>query len=182
MSHSNTNVPNPPYSYNDYRITYNEKCFFYNGGYDLTCLVTRDRTRGVGTAIAGKYIDRSYPSKDMVDLIFKVCIDYVNDKEFSDEEHCEIKKYTFQKKDSLSIRTEKINVSRRILNITSDDFSVKTINKFLSSSNPYVKDNKTTISSSMEKLKTYVSSSLHFSSPKKIKVKSAIIKREEDKK
>lgn len=32
-------LPEPPYTYNDPRLTYGEHCFLWNGGYDTTCLI-----------------------------------------------------------------------------------------------------------------------------------------------
>lgn len=46
-------LPSPPYTYNDARLTYNEHCFEYNGGYDETCLVIGYNSRrrvGIGSA------------------------------------------------------------------------------------------------------------------------------------
>jgi len=31
-------LPAPPYTYDDARLTYDEQCFFYDGGYDSVCL------------------------------------------------------------------------------------------------------------------------------------------------
>lgn len=31
-------LPDPPYTYDDPRLTYDEHCFFYDGGYDDVCL------------------------------------------------------------------------------------------------------------------------------------------------
>ena len=92
------NFPPPPYSYNDFRITYNETCFFYNGGFDLKCLISIKRhPQGVAAAV-GRYPYKSYPSTDMIDLIFKTCIEYVNEKEYKDEEVCEIKNILLKRK------------------------------------------------------------------------------------
>lgn len=33
-------LPNPPFLYDDERITYDEHCFYYDGGYDIICLQT----------------------------------------------------------------------------------------------------------------------------------------------
>lgn len=173
MTYDTTTFPNPPYTYNDYRITYNEKCFFYNGGFDLVCL-TAGRRRVVGSPPGvGKLPPKSYPQPQMIDLVFKVCIQYVNEKEYKDEEVCEIKRYSFTKDSNTIVRTDGFDVRRKLFTITSSDFNVNTINRFLGNSdlNP-----STVVSSSITKLKTYVSSSLHFNVPKKIKIKSTIIK------
>ena len=92
------------------------------------------------------------------------------------------KKYSFEKKNDLTVKTTNMNVKRKLLKITSGEFNIKTIENFLSSSDPIKNEkNKTYISSSIEKLKTYVSSSLHFNNPKKIKINSSVIK-DKDKK
>jgi len=39
-------LPDPPYTYDDPRLLYDEVCFFYDGGYDLVCLA--------GPVIVGK--------------------------------------------------------------------------------------------------------------------------------
>ena len=45
----------PPYTYNDPRLTYNEHCFYYNGGYDEVCLIIGfDRKRRVGVGGGGR--------------------------------------------------------------------------------------------------------------------------------
>lgn len=180
MSHTNTNFPAPPYSYNDYRITYNEPCFLYNGGFDLICLTIRHPGGTGASSAVGKYpTERSYPSEDMINFVFKVCIEYVNDKKYDQEEYCEIKRYSVPKDSNVSVKTTSLNVTKRLLSISSDEFSVRTIEKFLSASNPIVKEDssnkKTVVSSSLNKLKTYVSSSLQFNKPRKIKVNSTTI-------
>jgi hypothetical protein len=174
MTFTTTTYPVGPYTYDDPRITYNEKCFFYNGGFELTCLIQDTvRHHGGGQAIGKMPTGKVYPQVDVINLIFKTCIEYVNDKSYKDEEVCEIKRYQFQKDVSeIKIKTTSMNVKRRLFTITSDEFNVNTISRFLD------KDNKPTsiVSSSLSKLSTKVSSSLHFNKLQKIKINSAIIK------
>jgi hypothetical protein len=181
MTHTTTSYPNPPYTYNDYRITYNEKCFFYNGGFDLVCLAVKPNRGGVSGVAVGK-LPKSFPTKEMIDLVFKVCIQNVNEQGYKEEEFCEIKKYSFEKKaEDVVVKTTDLKVKRKIITISTEEFGVKPIEKILSSSNPIKVDEnnkiiKTNISSSFQKLKTHVSSSLYFKNPKKFKVNSSIIK------
>ena len=170
MTFSTTNFPAAPYTYDDIRITYNENCFMYNGGFELTCLIQDTaRHRGVGHVPVGKV----YPQVDVVNLIFKTCIEYVNEKQYKDEEVCEIKRYQYIKDESkVDVKASGMNVRRRLFKITSDEFNVNTISRFLD------KDNNPTsiVSSSLTKLSAYVSSSLHFNKPQKIKINAGIIK------
>lgn len=161
------NYPTGPYCYNDPNITYNEECFCYNGGFDLTCLIAPRR-------IAGRVSQpkKSYPAVEMVDLVFKTCIEYVNDKKLEEEEACcIIKKYSFEKKDSMDVRTKITGVKRKIMTITTSDFAV----------NQGVSKEPTRMSSSLTKLSPYVSSSLVFNKPKKIKISTSAIKNKNNK-
>lgn len=173
MVFSTTNYPSGPYTYDSPEISYNEQCFFYNGGFELTCLIQDRVKHGGGQAIGKLPTGKVYPQVDIINLIFKTCIDYVNDKPYKDEEICEIKRYQFQKDESeIKIKTTKMDVKRKLFKITSDEFNVNTISRFMD------KDNNPTsvVSSSLSKLSTRVSSSLHFNKLQKIKVSSAIIK------
>ena len=158
----------PPYIFDDPRWIFDEKCLYYDGDFDLKCLVTLVRKPG-----GGKWPDKVYPQVDIINLIFKTCVDYVNDKKYEEDDTCEIKRYQFPSKvPNITIRTTDMNVKRRLFKITSDEFNVNTISRFLD------KDNNPTsiVSSSLTKLSAYVSSSLHFNKPQKIKVNAGIIK------
>lgn len=155
-------------NFDDPTVSYDEICLYYNGGWDLTCLVSLVPKHYGGSPPKHKV----YPQVEMINLFFKTCIDYVNDKQYKDEEYCEIKRYEFVKdKSPVTVKTTSMNVKRRLFKITSDEFNVNTISRFLD------KDNNPTsvVSSSLTKLKSYVSSSLHFNKPQKIKVNSTII-------
>ena len=160
---------NPPYIFNDSRFTYDEPCLFYDGGFDLKCLVALVPKHYGGSPPKHKV----YPQVEFINLVFKTCVDYVNDKKYVEEDVCEIKKYEFPKKElDIQIKTSKMDVKRKLFKITSDEFNVNTISRFMD------KDNNPTsvVSSSLSKLSTRVSSSLHFNKLQKIKVSSAIIK------
>ena len=166
---NSTTLPPPPYGFDSDNVIYDEPCFFYDGGWNLHCLVQLVQKHGGGL----QPISKVYPQVEFINLIFKTCIDYVNDKSYIEEECCEIKKYEFPKKElDIQIKTSKMNVKRKLFKITSDEFNVNTISRFMD------KDNSPTsiVSSSMCKLSTRVSSSLHFNKLQKIKVSSAIIK------
>lgn len=50
-------TPNPPFLYDDSRITYDEHCFYYDGGYDIICLQqppTIEEKKTVGRSGAGR--------------------------------------------------------------------------------------------------------------------------------
>ena len=160
---------NFPYLYNDTRYSYDEPCLFYDGGFDLKCLVAITPKKYAG----GDLTHKVYPQVEFINLVFKTCVDYVNDKKYTEEDVCEIKKYEFPKKElDIQIKTSKMDVKRKLFKITSDEFNVNTISRFMD------KDNNPTsvVSSSLSKLSTRVSSSLHFNKLQKIKVSSAIIK------
>ena len=167
---STTVIPPPPYGYDSPHIIYDEPCYLYDGGYDLKCLATiLVRKPGGGTWPKTKI----YPQVDMINLVFQTCVCYVNDKVYVDNDTCEIKKYEFPRDSApITIKTTSMNVKRRLFTITSDEFNVNTISRFLD------KDNSPTsvVSSSLTKLSNRVSSSLYFNNPKKIKVNSVIIK------
>ena len=65
-------VPSGPYTYDDPRFIYNEPCMFYNGGFDLQCLidigqVTLPKKIWGGRSTGGlalKSSDRPYKEKD----------------------------------------------------------------------------------------------------------------------
>ena len=175
MTFTTTTYFKGPYTYDSHKISYNEKCFFYNGGFELTCLIQDTvRHHGGGQAVGKLPYAKVYPQVEVINLIFKTCIEYVNDKKYKDEELCEIKRYQYNKDESkVDVRASGMNVRRRLFKITSDEFNVNTISRFLDKDN-----NPTTsiVSSSLTKLSTHVSSSLHFNKPQKIKVNSIIVK------
>lgn len=152
-------------------VGYDEFCLFYNGSFDLKCLATNTLVPKRGGSKPARV--KSYPQVDVINLVFKTCVEYVNDKQYGDEEYCEIKRYQYTKDQSnVAVRTVGMDVRRRLLRITSDEFNVNTISRFLDTDN----NPTSVVSSSMTKLKTYVSSSLHFNKPQKIKINSGIIK------
>ena len=172
--------PEAPYTWNDPRICYNEPCFAYNGGFDLVCLFG-DATpaRRVGGKSTSATAGRQYPEPETLSLIFKTCIDYVNDEEYNDEAYCDIKQYKFKKELDVNLKIEELTTQGKTYKLTSEVFSPKVIKKHLSSSAGKLAKKKTSVSSSIKtlKLKSYVSSSLVLSRPRRINFKSSIIKK-----
>jgi hypothetical protein len=176
-----SNIASPPYTYNDPRIIYNEPCFFYNGGYDLICLgLTINVGKGGGGAVGKQTIAKPQPK--MINILFKTCLDYVNDEEFK-EEYCEIKEFRFKKFMDVNFKIEEVTLKGKRLTLTSEIFSPKIIKKHMSASADNITIKKTEISSSLMqlRLKSYISSSLVLNTPNKIKVKTSIINKKEDK-
>ncbi len=171
-------VPPGPYNFNDTRICYNEPCFEYNGGFDLVCLfgvVVPPRKRGKSTTQVG----RQYPEPQMVDLLFKTCITCINEDEFEEGEFCEERKYTFKKESDIQVTASELHVNIKEKTVSAKLGKVSTAedSEHISASHNVVKlENKTEFSSSLRKLKTYVSSSLHLNTPRKIVIKSSSIK------
>lgn len=76
----------PPYYYNDPRITYDEECFLYNGGFDEVCLIDNGLLPtkkggagggGVMVAMRRPYVPPPAPNP-LLDLTIKVCLVSVN--------------------------------------------------------------------------------------------------------
>lgn len=68
-------LPLPPYTYDDPRLTYDEHCFFYDGGYDSACL-------SATTAIAVRRGGRKKEQKPYINIFVQVCVCKVNGIEF----------------------------------------------------------------------------------------------------
>jgi len=82
-------LPSPPYTYDDPRLTYNEHCFYYNGGYDSVCLIIGfDRKRrvgvGGGTASGGKRRDEELPPLPWIDITVCAQLLQANEEEVED--------------------------------------------------------------------------------------------------
>lgn len=82
-------VPPGPYTYDDPRFIYNEPCMFYNGGFDLQCLIDIQ-----GVVLVKKKLGKStsaissrrkqLPPEDcrtILDFVIKAEVERVNDKE-----------------------------------------------------------------------------------------------------
>lgn len=171
--------PEPPYTWDDPRICWDEPCFFYDGGFDLVCLFPTATTRkrrggGGGTKTTPA---KSYPTPEVLSLVFKTCIDYVNDEELDDE--CEIKKFKFKKELDIDLEIKELTLKGKSYKLVSEVFSPRIIKKHMSSSNTDITTKRPTVISSQPelKLKPAVSSSLVLNKARRIKFKSSIIKK-----
>lgn len=78
-------LPEPPYTYDDPRLTYDEHCFFYDGGYDDVCLSAPTavvvRKKG-GLSSGGK---RKEPELPFINIFIQSKLEQVNNLFFEGE-------------------------------------------------------------------------------------------------
>lgn len=70
------------YTYDDPRITYDELCFYYDGGYDLVCIKEHAVKRIYGRSAAGK--KRKEENEEVFNLFIRISLSEVNGKEIDD--------------------------------------------------------------------------------------------------
>jgi len=167
-------VPPPaPWTYNDPRLIYNERCFFYNGGWDLVCLYGRvvPGKRKIGRSGA-VFTGKSYPQAETINFLFKVCLTHVNEKKF--EDYCEIKKYRVPKKIDLAVRVSKLSAQTKKIQVETEEMMTRIVKKFVYGDTlETMAPKETIVSSSLEKnLSPFVSSSLVLNKPKKFPTKN----------
>jgi hypothetical protein len=89
-----SDIPNPPYLYDDPRFVYDEECMFYDGGFDATCIINK---RGLPRKV-GRSSYQSAPAKKqeddcrvIVDIVISIEPVKLNDKQIQANEI--VKKY-----------------------------------------------------------------------------------------
>jgi hypothetical protein len=119
----------PPYTYDDPRIVYDQKCFFYDGGFDEICLgfepiipeePLKRRTGSGGIGIG--YRKQPRTNYDWLDIKIKACLTKVNDKKFHENEDlCGNVSFTGQ------LLPHKLNVEKYKAGTLERDIAVKNI-------------------------------------------------------
>jgi len=115
-------VPPGPYLYDDPRFIYNEPCMFYDGGFDLQCLIDRQRVVlpkkvGKSTAAVARRRKPQLPPEDcrtILDFIIRAEVEKVNNKPV---EHREVEKKYHLEYDPIKVEVQE-------LKHRADDFEV----------------------------------------------------------
>lgn len=71
-------LPLPPYTYDDPRLTYDEVCFFYDGGYDSVCLSTGTIFVGKATASSSSSSKKKKLDKPFINIFIEAKLLEVN--------------------------------------------------------------------------------------------------------
>jgi hypothetical protein len=152
--------PAEPFLFNDPRITYNEPCFAYNGGFDLICLFGR-KTRG---PIVGGKSRHIYPNPEIMEVFFQTC--YKKRDDLDEQQACEVKKYTVNKKIDATITSDIISIDVKKKSVEA------TVTKYVNKISKGMETNVEFVNN----LTPSVSSSLKLQIPRKIIFKTERIK------
>lgn len=114
-------IPPGPYLYDDPRFIYNEPCMFYDGGFDLQCLIDLQRVVlpkkvGKSSGIVARRKPQLPPEdcRTILDFVIKAEVESVNDKPI--EHEAKEKRY--------HLEYEPIKVEIHELKHRADDFEV----------------------------------------------------------
>jgi hypothetical protein len=95
--------PAPPYLYDDPRISWDEPCFSYDGGFDYYCLFPEPQIPRFGTGKSSTSAfksskRKSYPQSEVMEILFKVAATTLNNERISEDIMIvEEKKYVYNK-------------------------------------------------------------------------------------
>lgn len=126
--------PDGPYTYDDPRFVYDERCMFYDGGFSAICLLPTILPRRVGKstgrkvnvhAYAQQVIKREKDCEVELEVTIRLTCAKINNKEFTKQKHdvALVKKYRLRYKPMkvslLKIKQNKNEFDVHLLNIAS---------------------------------------------------------------
>ncbi len=148
-------LPNPPYTYNDPRLLYNEVCFFYDGGYDSVCLA--GALKIIGGSVPGRREPKK-PAKPFFNIFIEYKLIEVNGKKHKPRTKSKWFRYAGEN-DAIEISINGVNIDitkpmvegkfvdivKQIISYSGSlESKVETFNNLLMSSSYYIttKENK----------------------------------------
>lgn len=128
----------PPYTYDDPRILYDQKCFFYNGGFDLVCLgidptppepPVSDFFRPQGAGDGFGYRKPVEPEYHWIDVRIKSCLVRVNHEKYEKDSYCSDVNFTGHlRAKNVAITNISSKILKRDIGVSSISYGSRQVN------------------------------------------------------